>query len=496
MRNTSIGFCELILNKPETYGKRAIPAALLADLKVILRNSQHLAGLINDVLDLSQIDAGQMTLEKEWCDFTDILESALTAIRPLYESKGLYLKADYASELPKVYCDRTRIREVFLNLLSNAGRFTDQGGVSVRAWLEDKTVNVSVTDTGSGIAEESREKLFEPFHQAEGSIYRRYGGTGLGLSISKRFVELHDGKMWVDSELGKGATFSFRLPVAPLTQPVGGAARWFNQYAVLSERAWLPSNRPVDTPPRLVIVENGDDLRRLLQRSLEGFEIVTAQNIRAALDEINQAPSQAVVINDLSFSYPLRDLADELTQLQTPLIICSVPGLAEATGELGVQDYLVKPISQEKLLGALGRIPGVSSILLADDDPDAQQLYRRMLGTANAHYRVLRASNGIEALEILTVETVDLILLDLTMPEMDGFQFLSVKASREEIRDIPVILISARDPFGQPVASQALAVVRSGGFSAHLMAACIEALSAILSPVSEPVSARTQTHPG
>ena len=175
--NMIIGFCEVILRKLATYGKRALPQALLADLDVVLRNSQHLSELIDDVLDLSQIDAGKVALFKERVALAEIIQAAAIAIQPLYTSKGLSLETQVPDDLPPIYCDRTRIREVLLNLLSNAGRFTHQGGVRVKAQSEDGVITISVADTGTGISSEAQERLFQPFQQADGSVRQRYGGT-------------------------------------------------------------------------------------------------------------------------------------------------------------------------------------------------------------------------------------------------------------------------------------------------------------------------------
>ncbi|MDI7276156.1 MAG: HAMP domain-containing sensor histidine kinase, partial [Anaerolineae bacterium] len=178
--NMIVGFSEMIIESPETYGER-IPPALLADLEIILRNSQHLSDLIDDVLDLSQIEARRMALTSERVLLAEIVGAAALAVRPLFDSKGLYLRTDVPDGLA-AHCDRTRIREVVLNLLSNAGRFTERGGVELRAWQDGREVVVSVADTGPGIAAEDREKLFRPFQQLDGSVRRRYGGTGLGLA--------------------------------------------------------------------------------------------------------------------------------------------------------------------------------------------------------------------------------------------------------------------------------------------------------------------------
>ena len=191
--NMIIGFCEMIIKAPQTYANN-LPSALLADLTVVYRNSQHLSKLIDDVLDLSQIETDHMPLVKERVHLRSIIDSAMIAIQPLFKPKKLYLRAECPDDLPPIYCDPTRVREVILNLLSNAGRFTKQGGVVVRAWHEGEHVVVSVTDTGPGISTTDMERIFHPFEQLDGSIRRRHGGSGLGLSISKGLVELHEGR--------------------------------------------------------------------------------------------------------------------------------------------------------------------------------------------------------------------------------------------------------------------------------------------------------------
>jgi len=214
--NMIIGFCEMITQYPDTYGWN-IPQALLDDLNVIQRNARHLADLINDVLDLSQIESGQMKLNREYVSLPEIIDAATVVVQPLFTSKSLYLHIDLAPDLPPIYVDPLRIREVIINLLSNAGRFTEKGGVTLRAWREEKDIVVSVKDTGPGIAPKDREKVFEPFYQADGSLRRRHGGTGLGLSISRKFIEMHGGTIWFESEPGSGTVFHFRLPVEAMT---------------------------------------------------------------------------------------------------------------------------------------------------------------------------------------------------------------------------------------------------------------------------------------
>src|SRR5258708_972481 len=214
--NMILSFSEMIVQAPETYSNK-VPPALMADLTIIERNANHLSKLVDDVLDLSQIEAGEMALTKEFINFRELAEVAVTAVRPLYDLKGLKLEVDLPDDLPSIFCDRTRITEVFLNLLSNGGRFTEQGGVRVLVRQNGHNIEVSVADTGPGIAQADFGKLFRPFQQLDGSIRRRYGGTGLGLNISKRFIELHDGKIWVEIKKGIVTTFYFSLPIPPPT---------------------------------------------------------------------------------------------------------------------------------------------------------------------------------------------------------------------------------------------------------------------------------------
>jgi len=236
--NMIIGFSEMIPELAHVYGV-ALPPALLSDIAAIRRNSQHLARLVDDVLDLSQVDAGRMALRKEWTSLREIVDEAILAVRALFESKGLSVETQIPSDLPEAFCDSTRIRQVMLNLLSNAGRYVKRGGVQVRVRQEQNELMVTVTDTGPGIAPADQQRLFQPFQQLESSLRHRSGGSGLGLTISKRFVEMHGGKMWLESQVGVGTTFGFSLPVQTPTVPAlaeDGALRWFSPYESTNTR--------------------------------------------------------------------------------------------------------------------------------------------------------------------------------------------------------------------------------------------------------------------
>ena len=487
--NMIIGFSETILQSPGAYGKK-IPPALLADLMVIYRNAEHLSELINDVLDLSQIDADKMALTKEQAQFGEIVEEATMAIRPLYTSKGLYLDIDIPENLPLLFCDRTRIREVLLNLLSNAGRFTERGGIRLRAWVEDQDLLVSVADSGPGIAAKDLGKLFQPFQQLDSSIRRRYDGTGLGLTISERFISLHGGKIWAESAEGIGTTFFFRLPLAPPALPGESFLR-----GVTPNWEYLQRTHPYSGPrpvvrPRFVILETGGTLHRLITHYWDQIEAVAVSSIDEAIAELSRVPAQALLVNETSTGKALDylNLSQKLPN-HTPVVTCAIPTL-DGPDPPGISVRLVKPIFGETLLAALDRLNVKDgTVLIVDDEPDALHLFRRMLASSERDYRILLARDGQEALAILQECRPQVILLDLVMPNMDGFQLLELKRQHPILSEIPVVIISARDPAGQPIVSSLVAATMGGGLSISQLLASIEALSKVLAipgPVGDP----------
>lgn len=479
--NMVIGFTEAILRNPQVY-KIDLSPTLLADLEVVYRNSEHLSSLIDDVLDLSQIEAGRWALTKENVVLEEIVDAAADVTRPLFESKGLHLHKVVEEALPETYCDRTRIREVLVNLLSNAGRFTDAGGVDIHVRRQGPDIVVSVSDTGPGIPEEALQRLFQPFEQVDNSIRRRYSGSGLGLAISRGFVELHSGKMWAESTVGKGTTFSFSLPIE---EPLKGTGfeRWFGPYVASPEGergaiGQLPTPRPL-----LVVLEPADQLQRLLLRYFQQVDIIHCPDLESALEALAEHPAHALLINDgegRGWWESLRQQGE--LPFATPVIQCSFPAYHALIRDLGVVDYLVKPIAAEQLLNALNGL-GLKgrTVLVVDDEADARRLFYRILALAQPPYRVLRAASGEEAIAILESERVDAILLDLVMPAMDGFRFLGWRSSTPIARDIPVLVVSAHD-LAQPMVARELSLMQGTGLSADQVLSAIEAFIKIANP--------------
>jgi CheY-like chemotaxis protein len=376
-----------------------------------------------------------------------------------------------------------------INLLSNAGRFTEQGGVDVHAWNDDGRVLVSVADTGSGIAEEDQKRLFEPFQQVDSSIRRQHGGTGLGLSISRRFVEMHGGKMWLESTVGEGTKITFSIPILDAETAVADstdAKRWFSPY-----QHYEPRPRPWRAPmpqvtPRYVLLEQDGALQRLFARYMDRVETVSVRDMESAVAELERSPALALVAN----IPPLADTSEaRLGHLPygTPTVRCWVPGRDEAARKLGVARYLVKPVTREELLSAVDELDrSIETVLLVDDEPEVLQLFTRMFRSAPQSCRVLRAKTGERALDLMRQRRPDAILLDLVMPGMDGFRVLWEKSQDPAIRDIPTIIVSSRDPIGDTVVSDTLSVTCNGGLSVPNLLDCIRALSEILAPSARP----------
>lgn len=478
--NMIIGFCTVMIESNAEKLKR-LPHSVVEDLEVILRNSQHLSRLINDILDLSQINAGQMAILKEGALVSELVVEAVEAVQPLYKSKGLYLRMEIQPDLPLISCDRTRIVEVLLNLLSNAGRYTEEGGVTVRAKARQRAVEIQVVDTGIGIPKQKQDRLFDPFYQVDGGIRRKFGGTGLGLSISKNIIELHNGRMWVESDEGKGTTFTFELPVEEPTVSSTSARRWVNPYQPDARAHGRPFDADEKILPRIVTVDPDGDLTRLLQRYMSPGEYVPVETLAEGINEVNLTPVRFLLVNTDQISRDMEYLrSTQPLPFSIPVILCSIPTSERYRAQLDIFDALVKPISQKDLAETMAKLgAGIKTVLIVDDDPDVRRLMKRMLLLVNPQIEVFTASNGLHAIQAMKRHVVDAILLDLAMPKMDGYEFLEARKEIPGYAETPVVLISAHLTNEKPIVSDGLGVVVRGGLTIQEFLKCLSSLTAV-----------------
>ena len=481
--NMIIGLVRLMIDAPHKYSV-PFPPDLMDDLLVVHRNAEHLLSMINDVLDLTQVEAGRGRLYRQRVDPAIVIETAADAIRPWIESKGLCLKLVIPKDLLQVDCDRTRIRQVVLNLLSNAARFTSSGGITVKVWQNDTRVVVGVTDTGPGIPPDVAERLFEPFYQT-GDLWHDQGGSGLGLSICKQFIKLHGGRIWLESEPGIGTTVFFELPKTapvPLEGQPSGRIRgdWvWQERAFHTEGAGLARER---LRPRIVVCDETGDLCAQLARVTDEADFISAPDAARAVDEATVCPAHAVVFNCAmpDSVWPLVERARKRLP-DVPLVGVSVPRQAERALQAGAVEYLVKPVTFEDLRRILRgfNIP-VRRILLVDDSPDVLRLWRRLVEMYDGSLEVLTAETGEQALEMLRVGHPDIMLLDVVMPNVDGWDVLQRKSQDESIHDIPVVLVSAQDPCELPPTSQVFWASVGDGLSLSQLVECTLGFSRVI----------------
>jgi len=438
--NLIVGFTELMTESPEYYGAQLAPR-YLRDLRIIHRNARHLQTLINDVLDLARIEAAQMTLVREEIDPAALVSEAISGAASLIESQGLTLELRVAAGLPMLRVDPTRIRQVLFNLLNNAARFTEAGGVTVSVAQHGDEVIFAVADTGVGIAPEALDRIFEDFQQADSGTRRRHGGAGLGLAISKRFVTLHGGRIWVESQPGVGSTFSFSLPVGdgPLDASAAGAVA-----PARAGQSGTLSDQPV-----LLAVTHSLTAAALLTRYIHGCNTVIVPDLAHAQNAAARLLPQAIVVDQAvcaGQAVEPQALAANWGLGQTPLMVCPLPGEQSLAQQLDVDGYLVKPITRQSLWDVLRQFgEKVDRILVVDDDEEFVQLMGRMLDSPVRRYQVSTAATGQEALAMMRRRRPDLVLLDVRLPDISGPEIVQQMRGRPEWRPIPIVMVSAQD---------------------------------------------------
>ncbi len=438
--NLIVGFTELMAESPQYYGE-ALPAAYLRDLGIVHRNACHLRALVNDVLDLARIEAAQMGLVLEEAEPAALVQEAVNTARSLVESQGLAFRTEIENGLPRLRVDATRMRQVLFNLLNNAARFTERGSVTVSVSRQADDVVFAVADTGPGIAAKDIPRLFEEFQQLDSGTQRRHEGAGLGLQISRRFVELHGGRIWVESEVGRGSTFSFSLPVT-LSDPA--------IEATAVGTSWGPGSLHRSGAERaLLAVTHSPATAALLTRYVRSASVVVIPELEQARGVAARLLPQAVLIDtpDQALGVGvLRDLAAAWGLPDTQFIACDLPGEEPSRLRLGVDGYLIKPVSRQSLLDMLRQFgEGVNRVLVIDDDHDFVRLMSRFLESPSRQYQVSTAHSGYQGLEMLRLRRPDLVLLDLRLPDMSGVQVIERVRADPLLQDLPVVVLSAQD---------------------------------------------------
>jgi len=431
--NAIIGYSEMLQEEAIDLDTDAF----VPDLKKINAAGRHLLELINAVLDLSKIEAGKMELYLEDFGVAGMLDDIAAVIAPLVEKNANRLEKHWDASVGTMHADLTKTRQALFNLLSNACKFTERGTISLRVARETSAdgdwMTFAVRDTGIGMTPEQIERLFEEFSQADASVTRKYGGTGLGLALSRRLARMMGGDIAVESEAGRGSTFTMRLPVT-VAQHV--------------EERTAPAPA-ADGSRTVLVIDDEATVRDLMQRFLakEGYRVVTAsggeEGLRRAKELRPDAITLDVMMPGMDGWAVLSALKADTQTADIPVVMLTIMDNKNLGYALGAADYLMKPIDRERLMEALAKFRRDLPILVVDDDAVLRELVRRILEKDG--YAVVEAGNGREALERLEEVSPGLILLDLMMPEMDGFELVAELRRHDAWRAIPVLVITAKE---------------------------------------------------
>ncbi|MEZ4833192.1 MAG: hybrid sensor histidine kinase/response regulator [Caldilineaceae bacterium] len=479
--NMIIGLSDLLIETPHVYGSQ-LPAALLEDLEIVRRNSQHLLSMVNDVLDLSQIEADRLALHRDRVDLADVVQKSVAVVRPLLNKKEVTMHVDLPPDLPPIYCDGTRVRQVLVNLLSNAARHTEGGSIRVEVRCDELDVTVCVRDTGPGIPAEDAAHIFEPFYRGTFGARRNESGSGLGLSISRQFIQMHQGEMWLESEVGVGSAFFFRLPLLQPMPSVVGAERWLVEDWGWRERT-EPANLPEDAAkPRVLIIDETDDLQQAFARFHDQIVYDRVATLAEAATDLARLPAQMLIVNAASMRL-LYEQAAEARRIEPLLPVvgcCLTPKLSQALAA-GAVGQLLKPITHAELNAVLHEMePSPRRVLVVDDDEDARRLFKRMLTADRPNLHVSTAGTGSEALQQMREVVPDLVLLDIMLPDMDGWQVLKTKMADPAIRAIPTYLLSAQDPNQEPLSTRVITLQMGESLPFHTLLRFVEVMPALL----------------
>jgi hypothetical protein len=446
--NTILGYSDLLQDEAEDQGLDQF----ISDLKRIHAAGKHLLSLINDILDLSKIEAGKMQLSPERFSLSGLMTDIVSSARPLIQKNGNVFETKIPEDLGTAVADRTKIRQIVLNLLSNAGKFTQAGTVSLaveRKNIEGKGwICFRVTDTGIGMTPEDQKKLFQEFTQIDLSTTKKYGGTGLGLAISRRLCTMMGGTIQVESAPGRGSVFEVHLPAElPSLENVEP------ETVVEVTQCENADTRAKNT---VLVIDDDPAVRELMTRFLtrDGFAVISCANGEEGLRWARERHPAAILLDVLMKG---RDGWNVLTTIKSdpeltriPVIMVTIVDDKKRGFALGASGYLTKPVDAAQLSSLLTQVRnggGPGNALIVEDDPRSRDYVGRLL--CNWGWQVAWAENGEQGLERLSQQTPTLIILDLMMPRMDGFEFLQRLRAEEQWQQIPVVVLSAMELTGE-----------------------------------------------
>ena len=436
--NAIIGYSEILTeDATDNQHQEYIP-----DLKKINSAGKHLLQLINDILDISKIEAGKMELDIQDINFASLAQEVADTSEALVTKNGNTLKIIKDESIQDITGDSVKIKQILFNLISNAAKFTENGTITLgyKTHQDDNNfLSIYVQDTGIGIEKDKAAKVFEEFGQADSSTTRKYGGTGLGLSLVKKFSELMGGSIKLESEIGKGSTFTVTIPKNISTSE--------------SVAEDVKNNEEIETGKKVILVVDDDkSARDLIKRNLEkeGYIVLTASNGDEAIEIANQKNPHLITLDIMmpkkSGWETLKSLREYIKFKDTPVIMISMLDDDNTAKGLGADDYLKKPVDRNKLIDAITKQKEKmknNNIMIIDDLKDNRDIVKRHLKDYNFNFS--EADNGKDAIEKLQTKPVDGIILDLMMPVMDGFEFLTRIKEYNRLKDIPIIVLTAKD---------------------------------------------------
>ncbi len=454
--NLILGFLEMMVLAPTTAYGQSLPSSYRADLEAMYRNAMHISSLVDDILDLSQVDAGRMAFHPEWVALPDVVTEAISTVETLFTNRQLTLSSRVSQGLPDLFIDRTRVRQILINLLSNAARVVQRGGVTINAHCHGSAAVIEVRDTGPGIAPEDLPYIFEEFRQAapmrDGHI-----GSGLGLTVSRRFAEMHGGTMHAESVVGEGSSFFLELPLAPTEATATDHGQgWDDRVA---GRARGRAGR------RIAVFDDDGKIGHVFQRHLDLYEVIDGGAFAESVSLGGDLPIHAVVHGTPGGAAQWEALIEQVPDLaRLPVIACPLRTAQRTADQLGVWQCLVKPVSRAQLhvaLRGLGR--PVRSVLVVDDNAEMTRLLSRMIRSFDREVTVYTADGGGPALEIIRRERPDIVLLDLLMPGIDGYSVIDQVAADPTLRDLPVILVTAKGTHSETIIADHVTISRPDG---------------------------------